>query len=264
MVTPTPNAHTAPSGGRRTCLTQSSSAHAPCPRDHRDLSPQCVGVCFLRRHRRLPSQGQGGCTVSGLRRPWPPRVSAVRRRCTDPARHEGQPIGRRRRALRSRRRNRYERQGILAEAAAIEQAAQECLSDADVRARRRKYDQSRRADQDVAFRSEFAAAIREQFPGCPDDRAEAIAFHAAARGSGRVGRSAAGRALDPEAVRLAVIASARHVDTDYDTLLMSGCRPRVGSSACAPRVSRTSSTRGATVSRCSTDSRHTGRDYSDS
>ena len=122
----------------------------------------------------------------------------------------------------SRRRNRYERQGILAEAAAIEQAAQECLSDAEVRARRRKRDESRRADHDVRFRSEFAAAIREQFPGCPVDRAEAIALHAAARGSGRVGRSAAGRALDADAVRLAVVASVRHVDTDYDALLMSG------------------------------------------
>jgi hypothetical protein len=122
----------------------------------------------------------------------------------------------------STRRNRYERQGILAEAAAIEQAAQECLSDADVRARRRDREQSRRADQDVHFRGEFAAAIREQFPGCPVDRAEAIALHAAARGSGRVGRSAAGRALDRDAVRLAVVASVRHVDTGYDALLMSG------------------------------------------
>lgn len=122
----------------------------------------------------------------------------------------------------STRRHRYERQGILAEAAAIEQAAQECLSDADVRVRRRTQEQSRRADQDVRFRGEFAAAIREQFPGCPADRAEAIALHAAARGSGRVGRSAAGRALDANAVRLAVVASVRHVDTDYDDLLMSG------------------------------------------
>jgi hypothetical protein len=122
----------------------------------------------------------------------------------------------------STRRNRYERQGVLAEAAAIEQAAQECLSDADVRARRRTRERSRRADQDVQFRSQFATAIREQFPGCPVDRAEAIALHAAARGSGRVGRSAAGRALDPDAVRLAVVASVRHVDTDYDALLMSG------------------------------------------
>jgi hypothetical protein len=122
----------------------------------------------------------------------------------------------------STRRNRYERQGILAEPAAIEQAARECLSDADVRARRRTREQSRRADQDVQFRGEFAAAIRQQFPECPVDRAEAIALHAAARGSGRVGRSAAGRALDRDAILLAVVASVRHVDTDYDDLLMSG------------------------------------------
>jgi hypothetical protein len=120
------------------------------------------------------------------------------------------------------RRYRYERQGILAEPAAIEQAARECLSDADVRTPCRTRVQSRRADQDLRFRGEFAAAIREQFPGCPVDRAEAIALHAAARGSGRVGRSAAGRALDRDAVLLAVVASVRHVDTDYDDLLMSG------------------------------------------
>src|SRR6185312_11635379 len=92
----------------------------------------------------------------------------------------------------SRRRNRYERQGILAESAAIEQAAQECLSDADARDRHRTRDQSRRARSRCALRGEFTAAIREQFPGCPVNRAEAIAFHAAARGSGRVGRSAPG------------------------------------------------------------------------
>ncbi|MEV4351982.1 DUF2293 domain-containing protein, partial [Actinoplanes sp. NPDC049596] len=39
---------------------------------------------------------------------------------------------------------------------------------------------------------------------------------------GRVGRSAAGRALDPDAVTRAVIASIRHQDTPYDELLMSG------------------------------------------
>jgi hypothetical protein len=79
-----------------------------------------------------------------------------------------------------------------------------------------------RANEDVRFQSEFAAAIREHFPRCPAERAEAIARHAATRGSGRVGRSAGGRALDPDAVYLAVVASVRHVDTDYDELLMLG------------------------------------------
>ncbi|HYB34785.1 MAG TPA: DUF2293 domain-containing protein [Mycobacterium sp.] len=122
----------------------------------------------------------------------------------------------------SRARKRYERQGILAEAQAIERAEQECLSDAEVRARRREREQARRADEDVRFHAEFAAVIRELFPGCPASRAEAIARHAATRDSGRIGRSAAGRALDPDAVGLAVAASVRHVDTDYDELLMSG------------------------------------------
>ena len=42
------------------------------------------------------------------------------------------------------------------------------------------------------------------------------------RGSGRIGRTRAGRALGPEAVQLAVIAAVRHDDTTYDQLLMSG------------------------------------------
>lgn len=122
----------------------------------------------------------------------------------------------------SRARKRYERQGILAEPQAIERAEQECLNDADVRARRREREQVRRAEHDVRFQAEFADAIHHQFPGCPVERAEAIAHHAATRGSGRIGRSAAGRAFDPDAVRLAVAASVRHNDTDYDELLMSG------------------------------------------
>jgi hypothetical protein len=60
------------------------------------------------------------------------------------------------------------------------------------------------------------------YPGCPEDRAEEIAHHAFTRGSGRVGRSAAGRDLDPEALNLAVAAAVRHVDTRYEELLMDG------------------------------------------
>jgi hypothetical protein len=122
----------------------------------------------------------------------------------------------------SRSRKRYERQGILAEAEAIERAEQQCLSDAEARARRRDRDNVRRADEDVQFQAELAAAVRAHFPGCLPSRAEAIARHAATRGSGRIGRSAAGRSFHPDAVRLAVAASVRHVDTDYDELLMSG------------------------------------------
>ncbi|MEP7025720.1 MAG: DUF2293 domain-containing protein [Actinomycetota bacterium] len=122
----------------------------------------------------------------------------------------------------SRSRRRYERQGILVSEQALQQAEQECLADEDARLRRRERDRERRADQDVVFQARMAAEVARLFPGCPASRATAIAEHAGLRGSGRVGRSAAGRALDPEAVTRAVIASVRHEDTPYDALLMAG------------------------------------------
>jgi hypothetical protein len=53
-------------------------------------------------------------------------------------------------------------------------------------------------------------------------RAAAIAIHACRKYSGRVGRSAMAKALDPEAIRLAVTAHVRHTETRYDELLMRG------------------------------------------
>ncbi len=122
----------------------------------------------------------------------------------------------------SRARKRYERQGILINEEALERAEQECLADDESRARRRERDAARRADADLELQARMAAEIGKLFPGCPPGRAEAIARHAAQRGSGRVGRSAAGQALDAEALELAVLASVRHQDTGYDDLLMSG------------------------------------------
>ncbi|GAB3199713.1 hypothetical protein GCM10027062_17130 [Nocardioides hungaricus] len=119
-------------------------------------------------------------------------------------------------------RKRYERQGILVEEPALEAAERQCLADEDARARRRERDRERRAEQDVDLVARLAEEIRLAFPGCPAERAEAVARHATVRGSGRIGRSAAGRSLDPEAVTLAVVASVRHHDTAYDELLMSG------------------------------------------
>jgi hypothetical protein len=122
----------------------------------------------------------------------------------------------------SRGRRRYERQGLLVEEEALLQAEQECLNDEEARRRRGQRAEVARANEDVELQGTFAREIIRQFPGCPPERAAAIASHAGARGSGRVGRTAAGRALEPEAVFLAVAASVRHVDTDYDALLMSG------------------------------------------
>ncbi|WP_329247539.1 DUF2293 domain-containing protein [Streptomyces sp. NBC_01478] len=122
----------------------------------------------------------------------------------------------------NRRRSRYERQGVLVEEAGLARAEQRCLADAEARRRRRARDAGRRAAADVRFEEAFAAEIGRLFPGCPEARARAVAAHASARGSGRVGRSAAGRALSEGAVVSAVVASVRHVDTPYDQLLMSG------------------------------------------
>jgi len=122
----------------------------------------------------------------------------------------------------SRARKRFERQGILVEEGALERAEQECLADEDARARRRERDAQRRAGEDLELQARMAAEIVRVFPGCPPERAQSIARHASVRGSGRVGRSAAGRALDPGALQLAVAAAVRHEDTRYDELLMSG------------------------------------------
>ncbi|MFJ3668558.1 DUF2293 domain-containing protein [Streptomyces sp. NPDC090106] len=122
----------------------------------------------------------------------------------------------------NRRKGRYERQGVLVEEAGLARAEARCLVDAEARRRRRMRDARRRAAEDVRFTDAFAAEIGRLFPGCPAERARGIAAHASLRGSGRVGRSTAGRALSETAVVSAVAASVRHLDTPYDQLLMSG------------------------------------------
>jgi hypothetical protein len=103
----------------------------------------------------------------------------------------------------SRARKRYERQGLLVEDPALE-----------------------RAELDAEFVARFAARIRQLYPGCPPDRPEQIASHACQNYSGRVGRSAAAKGLDEEAVRLAIIAHVRHHETHYDGLLVRGVERR--------------------------------------
>ncbi len=119
-------------------------------------------------------------------------------------------------------RKRYERQGLLVEEDALAAAEKQCLADEDARALRRAREQERRAEQDLDLQARMAEEIRRLFPGCPPERAEAIARHAGQRGSGRVGRTAAGQALDPDAITRAVVASIRHRDTAYEDLLMTG------------------------------------------
>ena len=119
-------------------------------------------------------------------------------------------------------RGHYERQGILVEESALQKAEQECIQDAGPRAVRREREEVRRVGQDRDLCTRVADAIRELFPGCPRPEALAIAEHTTARGSGRVGRTAGGKALDERAITVAAIAAIRHTHTRYDELLMSG------------------------------------------
>jgi hypothetical protein len=119
----------------------------------------------------------------------------------------------------SRARKRYERQGVLVELEALEKAEAECLADQDVRARRRERDALRRAELDQEYVKCFAQKVRLLYPNCPLGTEATIAEHACLKYSGRVGRSAAAKDLDEKAVRLAVVAHVRHVETNYDQLL---------------------------------------------
>ncbi len=122
----------------------------------------------------------------------------------------------------SRTRKRNERQGVLVEEAALARAEEECLADAELRERRREREEARREHLDERYVAQFAARIGELFPRLPADEAHAIARHACTKHSGRVGRSAAAKSLEAEAVTLAVGAHARHRHTGYDQLLARG------------------------------------------
>jgi hypothetical protein len=122
----------------------------------------------------------------------------------------------------SRARKRYERQGLLVTEDALAKAEDECAADAPARAAARALAAVAREEDDREFIAALAQAIKRQYPGCPPDAARRIAEHTGRRSSGRVGRSAAGRALDVAAVDLAVIAHIRHAHTNYDELLMRG------------------------------------------
>ena len=122
----------------------------------------------------------------------------------------------------SKARKRYERQGLLVETEALQKAEAESLEDRQVRERRRIRAEERRQETDLVFVAQFAKAVRALYPNCPQGREQPIAEHACLKYSGRVGRSAAAKALDETAVRLAVAAHVRHRETDYDALLTTG------------------------------------------
>ncbi len=119
-------------------------------------------------------------------------------------------------------RKRYERRGLLVEAAALDQAELECLADAEAREHQRQRAAARREELDHRYVEEFARHARRLYPFMPAGREREIAEYACLKYSDRVGRQTAAKPLDENAIRLAVIAYIRHHDTPYDELLARG------------------------------------------
>jgi len=136
----------------------------------------------------------------------------------------------------SRSRGRYERQGILVEKAALERAERECTEDAEERARERARSAEMRQEQDRELVARMMDRLRVLFPGCLPREARAIAEHTGKRGSGRVGRTAAGRKLEEQALTAAVAAAIRHTHTNYDALLAGGLDREPARGRAADRV----------------------------
>jgi len=125
----------------------------------------------------------------------------------------------------SRARRRNERQGVLVQEAAIEQAE---LANTRDEARREVQRLQRVIRDEVAeqkYVADFAAKVVELFPGAPSKEAEAIAARACEKYSSRVGQSARAKALADDAIALAVRAHVRHAHTEYDRILAEGVEP---------------------------------------
>ncbi len=139
----------------------------------------------------------------------------------------------------SNARKHYERQGLLVENEALERAEKECAVDEEARKLARARAAARRAELDLEYIQRFAGCVREIYVYCPTGRENLIAEHACRKYSGRVGRSAAAKALDEAAVRLAVSAHVRHAETNYDELLLKGFERLDAREKVYPEVSRT-------------------------
>ena len=139
----------------------------------------------------------------------------------------------------SRARKRHERQGLLVEEEGLQQAETECLEDAEARASRRAREAERRSKLDDKYVAEFGRQLRQRYPRCPDGEDRIIASRACQKYSGRIGRTAAAKAFDAEAIDLAVIAHIRHGHTEYDTLLVRGWDRRAARDEVRPKVEET-------------------------
>ncbi len=92
------------------------------------------------------------------------RILAKRQYGVDSSNHQAQSPWWRLLSVFNKRSKRYERQGILATPNAIAKAEEECLEDADERAKRRKQDAARRLEADKELVAQMTEAIMKRFP----------------------------------------------------------------------------------------------------
>jgi len=138
----------------------------------------------------------------------------------------------------SRTRKRYERQGVLVETQALDRAEAECLSDQEAREARRFREVEKRATLDRDYVVQFTQRLQELYPSCPLEVPGRTAQHAYLKYSGRVGRSAAAKQFDLEAIRLAVRAYIRHNHSRYDELIAQGWDRRDARAAVPGEIDR--------------------------
>lgn len=117
------------------------------------------------------------------------------------------------------RQRRSDRLGLLVEKAALRRAREECSRDKEGREKKRAASAVRRQRQEQEYVEKFQKEILRLYPGCPVNESREIASRACEKHSGRVGRSAAAKELEPSALRNAVIAHIRHQHTSYDEML---------------------------------------------
>jgi hypothetical protein len=133
----------------------------------------------------------------------------------------------------------YLRQGILIEDEALDLAEQRCLTEEDARLCRDERESERRAREHAELQAPVAAEVARRFPNCPPERAAAIARHVDVHDRGRVGGAEVSHAGNEQALMPAVITVVRHLDTAYDSLLMSGFPREIARDRIRPAVDRT-------------------------
>jgi hypothetical protein len=119
----------------------------------------------------------------------------------------------------AKRRGRVEQIGVAALPHAVDEANHELEGTEGQRALARDRSRAARARGEEQYHADFDRELGRLYPAIPDVDREGIVTHACEVASGRVGRTAAAKALAEEPIRLAVVAWIRHQHTDYDARL---------------------------------------------